>query len=262
MRIPDRGSTTGDSQLDRLSAQRTGCPQGERRESPPPHRHIQDESAYESTGFFSFISSGQGGMRIPDRGSTTGDSQLDRLRAQRTGCPQGERRESIPPHRHIQDESAYESTGFFSFISSGQGGMRIPDRGSTTGDSQLDRLRAQRTGCPQGERRESIPPHRHIQDESAYESTGFFSFISSGQGGMRIPDRGSTTGDSQLDRLRAQRTGCPQGERRESIPPHRHIQDESAYESTGFFLLYSPPVQHETLCGVRSSPSLQGRGKD
>ncbi|AHE73179.1 hypothetical protein M942_16835 [Enterobacter ludwigii] len=59
-------------------------------------------------------------------------------------------------------------------------------------------------------------------------------------GGMRIPDRGSTTGDSQLDRLSAQRTGCPQGERRESIPPHRHIQDESAYESTGFFLLYSP----------------------
>ncbi|KAI3490858.1 hypothetical protein L1887_45020 [Cichorium endivia] len=27
--------------------------------------------------------------------------------------------------------------------------------------------------------------------------------------GMRTPDRGSTTGDSQLDRLRAWRTGCP-----------------------------------------------------
>jgi len=36
---------------------------------------------------------------------------------------------------------------------------------------------------------------------------------------MRIPDRGSTTGDSPLDRPRAQRVGCPQGERSESIPP-------------------------------------------
>jgi hypothetical protein len=42
-------------------------------------------------------------------------------------------------------------------------------------------------------------------------------------GGMKSPDRGSTTGDSQVDRLSAQRTACPQGERSESIPPHSHI---------------------------------------
>ena len=36
---------------------------------------------------------------------------------------------------------------------------------------------------------------------------------------MRTPDRGSTTGDSPLDRPRAQRVGCPKGERSESIPP-------------------------------------------
>ncbi|ECC3373609.1 hypothetical protein ZH21_26460, partial [Salmonella enterica subsp. enterica] len=29
---------------------------------------------------------------------------------------------------------------------------------------------------------------------------------------------------SQLDRPGAQRTGCPKGERSESIPPHRHIR--------------------------------------
>ena len=127
---------------------------------------------------------------------------------------------SNPPLTAIFKMRARTKVRAFFFYIPRTGGMRIPDRGSTTGDSQLDRLSAQRTGCPQGERRESIPPpHRHIQDESSYESTGFFSFISSGQGGMRIPDRGSTTGDSQLDRLRAQRTGCPQGERSESIPP-------------------------------------------
>ncbi len=30
-------------------------------------------------------------------------------------------------------------------------------------------------------------------------------------------------------------------------PPHRHIRDESSYESTGFFLLYSPKGGIRTL---------------
>ena len=30
-------------------------------------------------------------------------------------------------------------------------------------------------------------------------------------------------------------------------PPHRHIQDKSSYESTGFFLLYSPKGGIRTL---------------
>ncbi len=52
------------------------------------------------------------------------------------------------------------------------------------------------------------PPHRHIRDESLYESTGSF-LLYSPQGGFESP-------------------------------PHRHIRDESLYESTGSFLLYSP----------------------
>ncbi|PAB46789.1 hypothetical protein CCZ32_06740 [Klebsiella pneumoniae] len=83
---------------------------------------------------------------------------------------------------------------------------------------------------------------------------------------MRTPDRGSTTGAaSWTDRARSKRAaptktpgaflnnacvgpagarpmdGPSNGERSESIPPHRHIQDESLYASTGFFLLYSLP---------------------
>ncbi|MBK2653396.1 hypothetical protein FKL12_00380 [Klebsiella pneumoniae] len=82
---------------------------------------------------------------------------------------------------------------------------------------------------------------------------------------MRTPDRGSTTGAaSWTDRARSKRAaptktpgaflnnacvgpagarpmdGPSNGERSESIPPHRHIRDESLYESTGSFLLYSP----------------------
>ncbi|OUF22024.1 hypothetical protein AZ039_002706, partial [Enterobacter kobei] len=34
-------------------------------------------------------------------------------------------------------------------------------------------------------------------------------------------------------------------------PPHRHIQDESSYESTGFFLLYSPAGGIRTLLPLR-----------
>ncbi len=121
------------------------------------------------------------------------------------------------------------------------GGMRIPDRGSTTGDSQLDRLSAQRTGCPQGERSESIPPpHRHIQDESSYESTGFFLLYSPDRGDEN-PRPGFDNGRQPVGQTERAANRLPAGRaKRVNPPPHRHIQDESAYESTGFFLLYSP----------------------
>ena len=114
------------------------------------------------------------------------------------------------------------------------------------------------------------PPHRHIRDESLYESTGSF-LLYSPQGGMRTPDRGSTTGAaSWTDRARSKRAaptktpgaflnnacvgpagarpmdGPSNGERSESIPPHRHIQGKSSYESTDFFLLYPPDRGDET----------------
>ena len=158
----------------------------------PPHRHIRDESLYESTGSF-LLYSPQGGMRTPDRGSTTGAaSWTDRARSKRA-APQGRaKRVNPPPHRHIQDESLYASTGSF-LLYSPQGGMRTPDRGSTTGAaSWTDRARSKRA-APQGRaKRVNPPPHRHIQDESLYASTGSF-LLYSPQGGMRTPDRGSTT---------------------------------------------------------------------
>ncbi len=145
-----------------------------------------------------------------------------------------------PPHRHIRDESLYESTGSF-LLYSPQGGMRTPDRGSTTGAaSWTDRARSKRA-APQGRaKRVNPPPHRHIRDESLYESTGSF-LLYSPQGGIRTPDRGSTTGAaSWTDREPA--SGLPRrGERSESIPPSPPYFKKSSYASTGFFLLYSLP---------------------
>ncbi len=82
------------------------------------------------------------------------------------------------------------------------------------------------------------PPHRHIRDESSYESTGFF-LLYSPLGGMRTPDRGSTTGAaSWTDRERSKRAAPPGRAKRVNPPPHRHIRDKSSYESTGFFRIW------------------------
>ena len=84
----------------------------------------------------------------------------------------------------------------------------------------------------------SNPPLTAIFKIRARTKVRAFFFYIPRTGGMRIPDRGSTTGDSQLDRLRAQRTGCPQGEQSESIPPSPPYLKKSSYESTGFFFVY------------------------
>ncbi len=163
-----------------------------------------------------------------------------------------------PPHRHIRDESLYASTGSF-LLYSPQGGMRTPDRGSTTGNaSWTDREPA--SGLPRrGERSESIPPSPPYFKKSSYASTGFFSHVAPA-GGMRIPDRGSTTGNaSWTDRARSKRAaptktpgaflnnacvgpagarprdGPSNGERSESIPPSPPYFKKSSYASTGFF---------------------------
>ena len=108
------------------------------------------------------------------------------------------------------------------------------------------------------------PPHRHILDESSYESTGSF-LLYSPYGGMRTPDRGSTTGAaSWTDRERSKRAaptktpgaflnnacvgpegarpmdGPSNGERSESIPPHRHILRRARTHVRAFFSLVAP----------------------
>ncbi len=123
-----------------------------------------------------------------------------------------------PPHRHIQDESSYESTGFFL--------LYPPDRGDENPRPGFDNWRqpvgqteSAANRLPAGRAKRVNPPLTAIFKMRARTKVRAFFFYIPRTGGMRIPDRGSTTGDSQLDRLKAQRTGCPQGERSESIPP-------------------------------------------
>ena len=89
------------------------------------------------------------------------------------------------------------------------------------------------------------PPHRHIRDESLYESTGSF-LLYSPQGGMRTPDRGSTTGAaSWTDRARSKRA-APQGRAKRVNPPSPPYFKKSSYASTGFFF----------ACGTADIPGV------
>ncbi len=122
-----------------------------------------------------------------------------------------------PPHRHIRDESLYASTGFF-LLYSPQGGMRTPDRGSTTGNaSWTDREPA--SGLPRrGERSESIPPSPPYFKKSSYASTGFF-FACGTHRGDENPRPGFDNWQRQLDRPRACERAAPQGRAKRVNPP-------------------------------------------
>ena len=128
-----------------------------------------------------------------------------------------------PPHRHYLKKSSHENAGFFFACTSAPRGMRTPDRGSTTGETRWTDHEHSEWAARRASEASQSPPHRHYSKKSSHENAGFFFACTSAPGGMRIPDRGSTTGDSPLDRPRAQRVGCPQGERSESIPPGERI---------------------------------------
>ncbi len=122
----------------------------------PPHRHIRDESSYESTGSF-LLYSPLGGMRTPDRGSTTGAaSWTDRERSKRA-APQGRAKRVNPPLTAIfKIRARTKVRAFFFYIL--RWGMRTPDRGSTTGAaSWTDRARSKRA-APQGRAKRVNPP--------------------------------------------------------------------------------------------------------
>ncbi len=123
-----------------------------------------------------------------------------------------------PPHRHIRDKSSYESTGFF-LLYSPLGGMRTPDRGSTTGAaSWTDRERSKRA-APQGRAKRVNPPLTAIFEMRARTKVRALFFYIPRWGGCEPP-----TGVRQLAQPVGQTanavSGLPRrGERSESIPP-------------------------------------------
>ncbi len=150
-------------------------------------------------------------MRTPDRGSTTGAaSWTDRARSKRA-APQGRAKRVNPPSPPYFKKSSYASTGSF-LLYSPQGGMRTPDRGSTTGAaSWTDRARSKRA-TPQGRATRVNPPSPPYFKKSSYASTGFFFAC----GTADIPGVGSNASPGLPDRTRqvarlsaAPPGGCP-----------------------------------------------------
>ncbi len=164
----------------------------------PPHRHIQDESLYASTGSF-LLYSPLGGMRTPDRGSTTGAaSWTDREPA--SGLPRrGERSESIPPSPPYFKKSSYASTGFF-FACGPRRGGREPPTGVRQLATPVGQTASPRAGCPAGASEASqSPPHRHILRRARTQVRAFFSHVAPA-GGDENPRPGFDNWRSQLDR--------------------------------------------------------------
>ncbi len=123
-----------------------------------------------------------------------------------------------PPHRHIRDESLYESTGSF-LLYSPQGGMRTTDRGSTTGAaSWTDRARSKRA-APQGRAKRVNPPLTAIFSEELVRKYGLFFSHVAPTGGDENPRPGFDNWQRQLDRPRACERAAPQGRAKRVNPP-------------------------------------------
>ncbi len=122
-----------------------------------------------------------------------------------------------PPHRHILRRARTQVRAFFSHVAL-TGGMRTPDRGSTTGNaSWTDRKPA--SGLPRrGERSESIPPSPPYFKKSSYASTGFF-FACGTHRGDENPRPGFDNWQRQLDRPQACERAAPQGRAKRVNPP-------------------------------------------
>ncbi|RBP09450.1 hypothetical protein DFQ50_107168 [Pseudocitrobacter faecalis] len=201
MRSPDRGSTTGAaSWTDRERSERAARRASAASQSPP-HRHILRRARTKVRAFFSHVAQ-PGGVRSPDRGSTTGAaSWTDRERSERAARRASAASQS-PPHRHIRERARTKVRAFFSYVAQ-PGGVRSPDRGSTTGAaSWTDRERSERAARRASAASQS-PPHRHILRRARTKVRAFFSHVAQ-PGGVRSPDRGSTTGAaSWTDRERS-----------------------------------------------------------
>ncbi len=158
--------------------------------SNPPLTAIFEEELVRKYGlFFSPVALPRGDEK-PRPGFDNWRQPVGQMTSLRGICPEGERSESIPPLTAIFEEELVRKYGLFFSPVALPRGMRSPDRGSTTGASQLDRWRA----CEESARRASAasqsPPSPPYLKKSSYASTGFFFRLLHSPGGMRCPDRG------------------------------------------------------------------------
>ena len=134
---------------------------------------------------------------------------------------------SNPPLTAIFEMRACTQVRALFFYILRRGGMRTPDRGSTTGAaSWTDRARSKRAaptktpgaflnnacvgpagarprdGPSNGERSESIPPHRHILRRARTQVRAFFSHVAPAGGGDENPRPGFDEWQRHPDRTK------------------------------------------------------------
>ncbi|EAT9993353.1 hypothetical protein QE16_01410 [Salmonella enterica] len=118
----------------------------------------------------------QGGMRTPDRGSTTGAaSWTDDELARR--LPEGRAQRVNPPLTAIfKLRACTEVRAFCLYVSPKPRGMRTPDRGSTTGAvSWTDDELARR--LPEGRAQRVNPPLTAIFKKELVRKYGLFAYM-------------------------------------------------------------------------------------
>ena len=123
-----------------------------------------------------------------------------------------------PPHRHILRRARTQVRAFFFACGTHQGDEN-PRPGFDNWQRQLDRPRACERAAPQGRAKRVNPPLTAIFEMRACTQVRAFFFYILRWGGMRTPDRGSTTGNaSWTDRARSKRA-APQGRAKRVNPP-------------------------------------------
>ena len=135
-----------------------------------------------------------------------------------------------PPHRHISEKSRYLCIGSF-LLCSPIGGMRIPDRGSTTGTARWTEWPQAMT--PAGRAKRVNPPLTAIFQKRAGTYVSALFFYIPQWGGMRIPDRGSTTGAARWTEWPQAMT--PAGRAKRVNPPLTAIFENERVRKYGLF---------------------------
>ena len=145
-----------------------------------------------------------------------------------------------PPHRHILRRARTQVRAFFSHVAP-TGGMRTPDRGSTTGAaSWTDRARSKRA-APQGRAKRVNPPLTAIFEMRACTQVRalFFYILRRGD---ENPRPGFDNWRSQLDRLRACERAAPQGRAKRVNPPLTAIFEMRACAQVRAFFSHMAPA--------------------
>ncbi len=125
-----------------------------------------------------------------------------------------------PPHRHISEKSRYLCIGSF-LLCSPIGGMRIPDRGSTTGTARWTEWPQAMT--PAGRAKRVNPPSPPYFRKEPVLMYRLFSFMFPNRGDEN-PRPGVDNGHSPLDGMAAGHDARRASEASQS-PPHRHIRE-------------------------------------